>query len=63
MRCTSNFRIKINRSIFLNFFIVPPPPKVGRDEPNNTSMTLTILIIAQSIRIVYMNLIPCRTAN
>ena len=46
MRCTSNFRIKINRSIFLNFFIVPPPPKVGRDEPNNTSMALTIFIIA-----------------
>ena len=45
MRCTSNFRIKINRSIFLNFFIVPPPPIIGRDEPNNTSMTLTILII------------------
>ena len=40
MRCTSNFRIKINRSNFLNFFIVPPPPIIGRDEPNNTSMTL-----------------------
>ena len=40
MRCTSNFRIKINRSIFLNFFIVPPPPMLGRDEPNNTSMTI-----------------------
>ena len=63
MRCTSNFRIKINRSNFLNFFIVPPPPITGRDEPNNTSMALTILIIAQSIRTVYMNLIPCRTAN
>ena len=46
MRCTSNFRIKINRSTFLNFFTVPPPPKVGRDEPNNTSMTLTFFIIA-----------------
>ena len=42
MRCTSNFRIKINKSIFLNFFIVPPPPIVGRDEPNNTLMTLII---------------------
>ena len=63
MRCTSNFRIKINRSIFLNFFIVPPPPIIGRDEPNNTSMTLTILIIAQSIRTVYMNLLPIRTGN
>ena len=41
MRCTSNFRVKINRSIFLNFFIVPPPPILGRDEPNNTSMALT----------------------
>ena len=58
MRCTSNFRIKINRSVFLNFFRVPPPPKVGRDEPNNTSMTLTILIIAQSICTVYIILIP-----
>ena len=63
MRCTSNFRIKINRSNFLNFFIVPPPPITGRDEPNNTSMALTFFIIAQSIHIVYMNLIPCRTAN
>ena len=57
MRCTSNFRIKINTSIFLNFFIVPPPPIIGRDEPNNTSMTLCF-IIAQYIRIVYVNLIP-----
>ena len=40
MRCTSNFRIKINRLIFLNFFIVPPPPILGRDEPNITSVTL-----------------------
>ena len=63
MRCTSNFRIKINRSIFLNFFIVPPPPKVGRDEPNNTSMALTILIIAQYIRTVYINLLPIQIAN
>ena len=55
MRCTSNFRIKIKISIFLNFFIVPPPPVTGRDEPNNTSMALTIFIIAQSIRIVYIN--------
>ena len=47
MRCTSNFRIKINRSNFLNFFIVPPPPITGRDEPNNTSMALTFFIIAQ----------------
>ena len=46
MRCTSNFRIKINKSIFLNFFIVPPPPITGRDEPNNTLMTLTVFIIA-----------------
>ena len=60
MRCTSNFRIKINRSIFLNFFIVPPPPMLGRDEPNNTSTTLTIFIITQSIRIVYIsfNIMP-----
>ena len=62
MRCTSNFRIKINRSIFLNFFIVPPPPIIGRDEPNNTSMTLCF-IIAQSIRTVYINLLPIRIAN
>ena len=55
MRCTSNFRIKINKSIFLNFFIVPPPPITGRDEPNNTLMTLTLFIIAQYIRIVYIN--------
>ena len=34
-----NFRIKIKISIFLNFFIEPPPPIVGRDEPNNTLMT------------------------
>ena len=63
MRCTSNFRIKINKSIFLNFFIVPPPPIVGRDEPNNTLMTLTIFIIAQSIRTVYINFIPLYSAN
>ena len=63
MRCTSNFRIKINRSNFLNFFIVPPPPIIGRDKPNNTWMTLTVFIIAQSIRTVYMDLIPCRIAN
>ena len=50
-----NFRIKIKISIFLNFFIEPPPPITGRDEPNNTSMTLIIFIIAQSIRIVYIN--------
>ena len=55
MRCTSNFRIKIKISIFLNFFIVPPPPMLGRDEPNNTLLTLTIFIITQSIRIVYIN--------
>ena len=63
MRCTSNFRIKINKSIFLNFFIVPPPPIIGRDEPNNTLMTLVIFIIAQSIRTVYINLVPYQVAN
>ena len=63
MRCTSNFRIKINTSIFLNFFIVPPPPIIGRDEPNNTLMTLVIFIIAQSIRTVYINLVPYQVAN
>ena len=63
MRCTSNFRVKINRSIFLNFFIVPPPPIIGRDEPNNTLMTLVIFIIAQSIRTVYINLVPYQVAN
>ena len=34
-----NFRIKIKISIFLNFFIEPPPPITERDEPNNTLMT------------------------
>ena len=63
MRCTNNFRIKINRSIFLNFFIVPPPPIIGRDEPNNTLMTLVIFIIAQSIRTVFINLVPYQVAN
>ncbi len=52
MRCTSNFRVKINRSIFLNFFIVPPPPILGRDEPNNTSMTLTLVLYYKTTRIV-----------
>ena len=44
MSCTINLRSKINTLIFLNFFIVPPPPKVGRDEPNNTLMTLSFII-------------------
>ena len=30
---------------------------IGRDEPNNTLMTLTAFIIAQSIRTVYINLL------
>ena len=33
---------------------------IGRDEPNNTLMTLTTFIIAQSIRTVYINLIPSK---
>ena len=40
MSCTINFRTKVKTSTFLNFFIVPPPPITGRDEPNITLATL-----------------------
>ena len=45
-----NFRIKIKISIFLNFFIEPPPPITGRDEPNNTLMTFLMYLLYHEIR-------------
>ena len=45
-----NFRIKIKISIFLYFFIEPPPPITGRDEPNNTLMTLLLYLLYHEIR-------------
>ena len=32
---TTNVKIEIIKLIFSYFFIVPPPPIVGRDEPNS----------------------------
>lgn len=43
MMLTTNVKIEMIKLIFSYFVIVPPPPIIGRDEPNNTLMTLLYL--------------------
>ena len=57
MSRTINFRIKIKISIFLNFFIGPPPPIREEISLTTRQWLFYVFIIAQSIRTVYINLL------
>ena len=49
MMLTTNVKIEMIKLIFSYFVIVPPPPILGRDEPNSRRRPFYKLIISQNL--------------